>query len=195
MFFFFKRTPFSILTLLGSFVLILCSTTFTSAYEEKQARKTNKRIWSIIDGKVKFYKSSYSSEKVRESTPKPEQFQTTPQTELENERIPSRQLQNIQYMPINLKKQYLRKEGRKSYATNSKGRLESFHEDPNAIKKFCDTQFSTSFCIRNSESRHKYTGNTPQRRPRKKDHSDRNNFKIKQESKTLVKKLIGQPER
>ena len=195
MFFVFNRINFSILISLELFLLILFSATDISAYEEEQARKTNKRIWSIIEGELTLEKSDYSVEKIRVSTSKSEQFQSTPQTKYEYERIPSKQLQNIQSTPINLKKQFIRKEGRKSYVTNSKGRLESFNEDPNAIKKFCDIQFSTSFCIRNSESQHKYTGNTPKKRPREKDHSDRDNFKIKQESTTLVKKLIGQSER
>ena len=120
---------------LAIFTLILSSAPDASAYKEEQGRTTNNRLWSIIDGKVEYLKSSYSVEKVRVSTPKPEQFQPTPQTKYE--RITSRQLQNIQFIPINYKKGFIRKEGRKSFATNSKGRSESFHEDPNAVKKRC----------------------------------------------------------
>jgi len=87
---------------LAIFALILSSAPDASAYKEEQVRKTNKRVWSIIDGKVEFLKSSYSLEKVRVSTPKPEQFQPTPQTKYE--RITSRQLQNMQFIPNNLKK-------------------------------------------------------------------------------------------
>ena len=178
---------------LAIFALILSSAPDASAYKEEQVRRTNKRVWSIIDGKVEYLKSSYSFEKVRVSTPKPEQFQPTPQTKYE--RITSRQLQNIQFIPINYKKRFIRKEGRKSFATNSKGRPESFNEDPNAVKKFCDIQVNTTFCIRNSVSRGKYSGNTPKKHPRKKDFSDKYNFKKKQESKTFVKQLIRQSER
>ena len=178
---------------LAIFALILSSAPDASAYKEEQVRTTNKRVWSIIDGKVEFLKSSYSLEKVRVSTPKPEQFQPTPQTKYE--RITSRQLQNIQFIPINYKKRFIRKEGRKSFATNSKGRSESFHEDPNAVKKFCNVQVKTTFCIRNSVSRFKYMGNTPRKRPRKKDFSHVDSFKKIQESKTFVKQLIRQSDR
>ena len=176
---------------LGILVLFLSTPTDVFAYKEEQVRTTNNRLWSIIEGKVEFDKSSYSLEKVRVSTPKPEQFQPTPQTKYE--RITSRQLQNIQFIPINYKKRFIRKEGRKSFATNSKGRSESFHEDPNAVKKFCNIQLKTTFCIRKSVSRGKYSGNTPKKRPRKKVFSHKNNKR--QESKTFVKQLIRQSER
>jgi hypothetical protein len=176
---------------LGILVLFLSTPTDVFAYKEEQVRTTNNRLWSIIEGKVEFDKSSYSLEKVRVSTPKPEQFQPTPQTKYE--RITSRQLQNIQFIPINYKKRFIRKEGRKSFATNSKGRSESLHEDPNAVKKFCNVQVKTTFCIRKSVSRGKYSGNTPKKRPRKKDFSHKNNKR--QESKTFVKQLIRQSER
>jgi len=176
---------------LGILVLFLSTPTDVFAYKEEQVRTTNNRLWSIIEGKVEFDKSSYSLEKVRVSTPKPEQFQPTPQTKYE--RITSRQLQNIQFIPINYKKRFIRKEGRKSFATNSKGRPESFNEDPNAVKKFCDIQVNTTFCIRKSVSRGKYSGNTPKKRPRKKVFSHKNNKR--QESKTFVKQLIRQSER
>ena len=178
---------------LAIFALILSSAPDASAYKEEQSRTTNNRLRSIIEGKVEFHKSSYSFEKVRVSTPKPEQFQPTPQTKYE--RITSRQLQNLQFSPINNKKRFIRKEGRKSFASNSKGRSESFHENPNAVKKFCNVQVKTKFCIRNGESRFKYTGNTPKKHPRKKDFSDAKTFKKIQESKTFVKQLIRQSDR
>jgi len=176
---------------LGILVLFLSTPTDVFAYKEEQVRTTNNRLWSIIEGKVEFVKSSYSLEKVRVSTPKPEQFQPTPQTKYE--RITSRQLQNMQFIPNNLKKEFIRKEGRKSFATSSKGRPESFNEDPNGVKKFCDIQVNTTFCIRNSVSRGKYSGNTPKKHPRKKVFSHKNNKR--QESKTFVKQLIRQSER
>ena len=178
---------------LAIFALILSSAPDVSAYKEEQGRTTNNRLSSIIDGKVEYLESSYSLEKVRVSTPKPEQFQPTPQTKYE--RITSRQLQNIQFIPINYKKRFIRKEGRKPFATNSKGRYESFHEDPNALKKFCNVQAKTTFCIRNGVSRFKYYGNTPKKHPRKKDFSHAKSFKKIQESKTFVKQLIRQSDR
>jgi len=189
--FVYKNFRFSRLISLAIFALILSSAPDASAYKEEQGRTTNNRLWSIIDGKVEYHKSSYSFEKVRVSTPKPEQSQPTPQTKYE--RITSRQLKNIQFIPINYKKRFIRKEGRKSFATNSKGRSESFHENPNALKKFCNVQVKTTFCIRKSVSRGKYSGNTPKKRPRKKDISHQNNKR--QESKTFVKQLIRQSER
>jgi len=191
--FVYENFRFSRLISLVIFALILSSAPDASAYKEEQVRTTNKRVWSIIDGKVEFLKSSYSLEKVRVSTPKPEQFQPTPQTKYE--RITSRQLQNIQFIPINYKKRFIRKEGRKTIATNSKGRSESFHEDPNAVKKFCNVQVKTTFCIRNSVSRFKYYGNTPKKRPRKKDFSHVDSFKKIQESKIFVNQLIRQSDR
>ena len=178
---------------LAIFALILSSAPDVSAYKEEQGRTTNNRLSSIIDGKVEYLESSYSLEKVRVSTPKPEQFQPTPQTKYE--RITSRQLQNIQFIPINYKKKFIRKEGRKPFATNSKGRYESFHENPNALKKFCNVQAKTTFCIRNGVSRFKYYGNTPKKHPRKKDFSHAKSFKKIQESKTFVKQLIRQSDR
>ena len=178
---------------LAIFTLILSSAPDASAYKEEQGRTTNNRLWSIIDGKVEYLKPSYSFEKVRVSTPKPEQFQPTPQTKYE--RITSRQLKNIQFIPINYKKRFIRKEGRKPFATNSKGRYESFHEETNALKKFCNVQAKTSFCIRKGVSRFKYYGNTPKRRPSKKNFGHGKSFKKIQESKTFVKQLIRQSDR
>ncbi len=191
--FVYKNFRFSRLISLAISALILSSAPDIFAYKEEQGRTTNNRLWSIIDGKVEYLKSPYSFEKVRVSTPKPEQFQPTPQTKYE--RITSRQLQNIQFIPINYKKRFIRKEARKPFATNSKGRYESFHEDPNALKKFCNVQAKTKFCIRKSGSGGKFSGNTPKKRPRKKDFSDKNNFKKKLESKAFVKQLIRQSDR
>ena len=173
---------------LSIFALILSSASDASAYKEEQVRRANKRVWSIIDGKVEFLKSSYSVEKIRVSTPKPEQLQPPPQTKYE--RITSRQLQNMHFIPNNLKKEFIRKEGRKSFATGSKGRPESFNEDPNAVKKFCDIQVNTTFCIRNIVSRGKNSGNTPKTHPRNKNFIQKNNFKRNQESKTFVNQSI-----
>jgi len=100
--FVYENFRFTRLISLAIFALILSSAPDASAYKEEQVRTTNKRVWSIIDGKVEFLKSSFSVERIRVSTPKPEQFQPTPQTKYE--RITSRQLQNIQFIPINLKK-------------------------------------------------------------------------------------------
>ena len=179
---------------LAIFALILSSAPDASAYKEEQVRRTNKRVWSIIDGKVEFLKSSYSVEKIRVSTPKPEQLRPPP--EIKYERIPALKLQKLLLPSVNYeKRKYIGKESRRSFSTNSKGRPESFLENPNAVKKFCEIQVTTEFCIRKSVSRGKYSGNTPKKRPRKKDFSDNYNFKKKLESKTFVKQLIRQSDR
>ena len=179
---------------LAIFALILSSAPDASAYKEEQARTTNKRVWSIIDGKVEFLKSSYSVEKIRVSTPKPGQLRPPP--EIKYERIPALKLQKLLLPSDNYeKRKYIGKESRRSYSTNSKGRPESFLENPNAVKKFCNVQVTTSFCIRIGVSRFKYTGNTPKKHARKKDFSHKNNFKKKQESKAFVNQLIRQSDR
>ena len=177
---------------LAIFTLILSSAPDASAYKEEQVRRTNKRVWSIIDGKLKLEKSSYSVERIRVSTPKSEQLRPPP--EIKYERIPALKLQKLLLPSDNYeKRKYIGKESRRSYSTNSKGRPESFLENPNAVKKFCDIQLKTTFCIRKSVSRGKYSGNTPKKRPRKKDISHQNNKR--QESKTFVKQLIRQSDR
>ena len=179
---------------LSIFALILSSAPDASAYKEEQVRRTNKRVWSIIDGKLKLEKSSYSVEKIRVSTPKPEQLRPAP--EIKYERIPAMKLQKLLLPSDNYeKRKYIGKESPRSYSANSKGRPESFLENPNAVKKFCDIQVNTTFCIRNSVSRGKYSGNTPKKHPRKKVFSHKNNFKKKQESKTFVQQLIRQSDR
>ena len=177
---------------LAIFALILSSAPDASAYKEEQVRRTNKRVWSIIDGKLKLEKSSYSVEKIRVSTPKPEQLRPSP--EIKYERIPALKLQKLLLPSDNYeKRKYIEKESRRSFSTNSKGRPESFLENPNAVKKFCSIQVTTKFCIRNSESRGKYSGNTPKKHPRKKVFNHNNNKR--QQSKTFVKQLIRQSER
>ena len=179
---------------LSIFALILSSASDASAYKEEQVRRTNKRVWSIIDGKLKFEKSSYSVERIRVSTPKPEQLRPSP--EIKYERIPALKLQKLLLPSDNYeKRKYIGKESRRSYSTNSKGRPESFLENPNAVKKFCDIQVNTTFCIRNSESHNIYFGNTPKKHPRKKVFNDKNIFKKGQESKASVQQLIRQSDR
>ena len=190
--FVYENFRFSRLISLAIIALILSSAPDVSAYKEEQVRRTNKRVWSIIDGKLKLEKSSFSVERNRVSTPKPEQLRPSP--EIKYERIPALKLQKLLLPSVNYeKRKYIGKESRRSYSTNSKGRPESFLENPNAVKKFCEIQVTTKFCIRKSVSRCKYSGNTPKKRPRKLDISHTNNKK--QESKTFVKQLIRQSDR
>ena len=153
-----------------------------------QTAKTKKSIrrdssfWSVvntqsklIDGKVKINKSSYSAEKVKESNPKKEQPHSPPQTAKV--------------------KGSIRKESRRSYATNAKGSSTSILENANAVKPFCNINATTAFCIRHGESHHKYTGNTPRRHPRLLDYRDVNSKSRKHESKAFFQQLVRQSER
>ena len=153
-----------------------------------QTAKTKKSIrrdssfWSVvntqsklIDGKVKINKSSYSAEKVLASKPKKEQTQSPPQTAKV--------------------KGAIRKESRRSYATNSKGSATSILENANAVKPFCNINATTAFCIRHGESHHKYTGNTPRRHPRLLDYRDVNSKSRKHESKAFFQQLVRQSNR
>ena len=148
----------------------------------KKSIRRDSSFWSVvntqsklIDGKVKINKSSYSAEKGRESTPKKEQPHSPPQTAKV--------------------KGSIRKESRRSYATNSKGSSTSILENANAVKPFCNINATTAFCIRHGESHHKYTGNTPRRHPRLLDYRDVNSKSRKHESKAFFQQLVRQSNR
>ena len=148
----------------------------------KKSIRRDSSFWSVvntqsklIDGKVKINKSSYSAEKVRASTPKKEQPHSPPQTAKV--------------------KGSIRKESRRSYATNSKGSSTSILENANAVKPFCNINATTAFCIRHGESHHKYTGNTPRRHPRLLDYRDVNSKNRKHESKDFFQQLVRQSNR
>ena len=148
----------------------------------KKSIRRDSSFWSVvntqsklIDGKVKINKSSYSAEKAIASKPKKEQPHSPPQTAKG--------------------KSYIRKESRKSYATNSKGSSTSILENANAVKPFCNINATTAFCIRHGESNHKYTGNTPRRHPRLLDYRDVNSKSRKHESKAFFQQLVRQSNR
>ena len=148
----------------------------------KNSIRRDSSFWSVvntqsklIDGKVKINKSSYSVEKVKASTPKKEQPHSAPQTAKV--------------------KGAIRKESRRSYATNSKGSATSILENVNAVKPFCNINATTAFCIRHGESHHKYTGNTPRRHPRLLDYRDVNSKSRKHESKAFFQQLVRQSNR
>ena len=148
----------------------------------KKSIRRDSSFWSVvntqsklIDGKVKINKSSYSAEKVKESNPKKEQPHSPPQTAKV--------------------KGSIRKESRRSYATNAKGSSTSILENANAVKPFCNINATTAFCIRHGESFHKYTGNTPRRHPRLLDYRDVNSKSRKHESKAFFQQLVRQSNR
>ena len=148
----------------------------------KKSIRRDSSFWSVvntqsklIDGKVKINKSSYSVEKVKASKPKKEQPHSPPKTAKV--------------------KGSIRKESRRSYATNSKGSSTSILENANAVKPFCNINATTAFCIRHGESHHKYTGNTPRRHPRLLDYRDVNSKSRKHESKAFFQQLVRQSNR
>ncbi len=148
----------------------------------KKSIRRDSRFWSVvktqsklIDGLVKIKKSSNSVEKVKASTPKNKKLHSAPQTAKV--------------------KGAIRKESRRSYATNSKGSATSILENANAVKPFCNINATTAFCIRHGESHHKYTGNTPRRHPRLLDYRDVNSKSRKHESKALLQQLVRQSDR
>ena len=152
-----------------------------TAKAKKSIRKDS-RFWSIvktqsklIDGLVKIKKSSNSVEKVKASKPKNQHPHSPPQTAKV--------------------KGSIRKESRRSYATNSKGSATSILENANAVKPFCNINATTAFCIRHGESHHKYTGNTPRRHPRLLDSRDVNSKSRKHESKAFFQQLVRQSNR
>ena len=148
----------------------------------KKSIRRKSRFWSVvktqsklIDGLVKIKKSSNSAKKVKASTPKNKKLHSPPQTAKV--------------------KGSIRKESRRSYATNSKGSATSILENANAVKPFCNINATTAFCIRHGESHHKYTGNTPRRHPRQLDYRDVNSKSRKHESKAFFQQLVRQSNR
>ncbi len=185
---------FSQLTLITILALIFCSSGDLFAYEEKQERTINKRVWSIINGKVKLDKSSYSVEKVRISTPKVEQLKPPPPKS--HERIPAIKLQKILISQENYKKKkFAKKEKRGSYWSSAQGSANSFLENTNAVSKFCNNNTTTPFCIRKTETHSTYYGTTPPKKPRKINLYDKFIFYKKHESNEFVQQLIEQSNR
>ena len=63
---------FAILTYFTLLALVFSNVNSVSAFEENEVRRENKRVWSIIKGKVKLDKSAYTVKRVRILTPKVE---------------------------------------------------------------------------------------------------------------------------
>ena len=83
-----------------------------------------------------------------------------------------------------------KKESLKKYTTGSKGRAEDLHEDPIAIKQFCEVQATTAVCLRRGVGGFKYVGNTPRKHPRDLDFSGKNLANRKKGSKILIQRLM-----
>ena len=156
------------------------------AENENHLRSSNKRLWSIISDKIPF-EAKYSAENVRKSAPKQELLKPTPNKNKYKNTHANKILKLLESPPDQDK---FKKEAHKKYTTGSKGRAEDLHEDPIAIKKFCEYQATTSFCIRRGTGRFKYVGNTPRKHPRDLDFSTKNLTNRKKGSKILIQSLM-----
>ena len=156
------------------------------AENENHLRSSNNRLWSIISDKIPF-EAKYSPENIRKSTPKQELLKTPPPKEKYKTTHAKKILKLLEAPPDQDK---FKKESHKKYTTGSKGRAEDLHEDPIAIKQFCEYQATTAFCIRRGVGRFKYVGNTPRKHPRDLDFSAKNLANRKKGSKILIQRLM-----
>ena len=182
---------FAKLATIALLTLIISSSTVVSAYEEKQVRTINKRVWSIINGKVKLDKSAYTVERVRITTPKVELIEPPPPNE--KERIPTDKLQSMTLSQLEYKKRKLaKKKERRTYSSSAKGSAKSFLETSQGVGKFCNTNPSSSFCAREAEAKTPYFGATPKKNVRKINLGDKNIFYKNRESIEFVERLVKQ---
>ena len=156
------------------------------AENEKHLRSSNNRLWSIISAKVPF-EAKYSAENVRKSAPKQELLKPPPKKNKYKNTHANKILKLLESPPDQDK---FKKESHKKYTTGSKGRAGDLHEDPIAIKQFCEYQATTAFCIRRGTGRFKYVGNTPRKHPRDLDFSAKNLANRKKGSKKLIQSLM-----
>ena len=156
------------------------------AENENHLRSSNKRLWSIISDKIPF-EAKYSAENVRKSAPK-QKLLKPPPNKNKYKNTHANKILKLLESPPDLDK--FKKESHKKYTTGSKGRAEDLHEDPIAIKQFCEYQATTAFCIRRGTGRFKYVGNTPRKHPRDLDFSAKNLANRKKGSKKLIQSLM-----
>jgi len=182
---------FAKLASIALLTLIISSSADVSAYEEKQVRTINKRVWSIIKGKVKLDKSAHTVERVRITTPKVELIEPPPPNE--KERIPTDKLQSMTLSQLEYKKRKLaKKKERRTYSSSAKGSAKSFLETSQGVGKFCNTNPSSSFCAREAEAKTPYFGATPKKNVRKINLGDKNIFYKNRESIEFVERLVKQ---
>ena len=172
--------------LIVTFVLSSSYGRIIFAENENHLRSSNNRLWSIISDKIPF-EAKYSPENIRKSTPKQELLKTPPPKEKYKTTHAKKILKLLEAPPDQDK---FKKESHKNYTTGSKGRAEDLHEDPIAIKQFCEVQATTAFCIRRGVGRFKYVGNTPRKPPRDLDFSGKNLANRKKGSKKLIQRLM-----
>ena len=182
---------FAKLASIALLTLIISSSAVVSGNEEKQVRTINKRVWSIINGKVQLDKSAYTVERVRITTPKVELIEPPPPNE--KERIPTDKLQSMTLSQLEYKKRKLaKKKERRTYSSSAKGSAKSFLETSQGVGKFCNTNPSSSFCAREAEAKTPYFGNTPKRHVRKTNMGERNIIYKNRESIEFVERLVKQ---
>ena len=172
--------------LIVTFVLSSSYGRIVFAENENYLRSSNNRLWSIISDKVPF-EPKYSAENVRKSAPKQELLKPPPNKNKYKTTHANKILKLLESPPDQDK---FKKEAHKKYTTGSKGRAEDIHEDPIAIKQFCEVQATTAFCIRRGTGRFKYVGNTPRKHPRDLDFSAKNLTNRKKGSKKLIQSLM-----
>ena len=183
----------NILPLVFTFVFFLPKQVLP--YDENEIRKINLRVQSIASGKLKFEKSSYSIAKTRFSTPSQELI--TPQRSSKHyETISPKTIVKLRFSPSYYQqKKYGKQIIRSTYASNSRGRYKSFNVDTNGVKRFCNTNATTHFCIREGATNIRYMGNTPRRHARELDWSDKNIFHKRKESNKFAQQLLKQSHR
>ena len=182
---------FAKLATIALLTLIFSSSAVVSGNEEKQVRTINKRVWSIINGKVQLDKSAYTVERVRITTPKVELIEPPPPNE--KERIPADKLHSMTLSQLEYKKRKLaKKKERRTYSSSAKGSAKSFLETSQGVGKFCNTNPSSSFCAREAEAKTPYFGNTPKRHVRKTNMGERNIIYKNRESIEFVERLVKQ---
>lgn len=175
---------------LALLTLFFSSSADVSAYEEQQVRKVNKRVWSIIKGKVVLDKSAYSVKRVRITTPKVELIKPPPPDE--KERIPAEKLRGMVPSSLEYKKKINKKKELSIYASSSKGSAKSIHENNLQTSKFCSTATASSFCLREDKPNTPYFGESSKKKSRKIDYSDRNTYNKIQQSIEFVEELVKQ---
>jgi len=175
---------------LALLTLFISSSADVSAFEEQQVRKVNKRVWSIIKGKVVLDKSAYSVKRVRITTPKVELIKPPPPDE--KERIPAEKLRGMVRSSLDYKKKLNEKKELSKYTSSAKGSAKSIHKNNSETNKFCSTATASSYCLREAEAHTPYIGELPKKKLRKIDYSDRNTYNKIQQSIEFVEELVKQ---
>ena len=178
---------FAKLASIALFTIIISSSADVSAYEEKQVRTINKRVWSIIKGKVKLDKSAYTESRVRKIIPKVERIEPNPPNG--KDRLPAANLKSMSlsredYFRINDQKE------KPNFSTGAKGSPKAFLENHNAVRDFCNNNSVSPFCSYKPTT--KYFGLTPKKKASEENSEERNITHKTNESNKFIENLIKQ---